>query len=382
MKKGETISVLNVHWGYSIGGVGKYAAIIEDVKDIVPVSMNTVCINCLSWHCDNETLKKLSARLITIKSRFDISWLWRLPKEIDRIRPDVIMTHGFNGHFITLVTRMFCKTSATYVCSYHGLYHAPSKLRKLVQPVFNGFTEFYIKYIANKVISVSDYSKRYLIERGVNPDKITVIHNGIDDAYDVPNEIRDKLRQEWGVAENEVLLGIASRLDPVKGISYLFDAFSKLCPDNDNLKLVIVGTGTLERVLAEKARALKLSDRIIFTGFRNDIDACLAAFDIFVLPSLAEYHSIALLEAMRAGKVIISTDVGGNTESVRDSQEALIVKPKNSQQIIDAVNRLLGDKGLCERLSSTANNRFKSHFTVDKMVEDTANWLLTSTDKL
>ena len=368
--------VLSIHWGFTIGGGGKYAATINAVSRCAPIDMETICILCPAWHCDRETLAKLSPKKIVIRSRSDVSWIWRVSREIDRINPDLIMTHGFNGHFVVMATALLRRKRIRMICSYHGLYHAPSSGRRVFEKFFNAMTEYFIRRRALGVVSVTEYSKKYLVRKGVNPHKITVIHNGIDSSSVVSEKTGHELRREWGVQDDEILLGVASRLDPVKGISHLVDAFAMLLTRANTLKLVIVGTGTLDKSLKEKVHKLGLSSRIVFAGFRSDVDGCLSAFDIFILPSLAEYHSIALLEAMRARKPIIATDVGGNTESVRHEREALIVPPADALLLAEAIERLSNDEVLRTRLADSANRRFLQHFTTGTMIRRTADWIL------
>ncbi len=143
-------------------------------------------------------------------------------------------------------------------------------------------TEFFIRRRVVSVVSVAEYCKEYLVQRRVTPDKIEVIHNGIDGSFVPPKKARWQLRDEWGIKDDEILLGVASRLDTVKGISYLIDAFAREGKRMDNLKLVIAGTGMLDNTLKRRVDEIGLSRRIVFAGFRSDVNDCLSAFDIFV----------------------------------------------------------------------------------------------------
>jgi glycosyltransferase involved in cell wall biosynthesis len=312
--------------------------------------------------------------VVIVKSRFDILWPWRLLQEVRRINPDIIMTHGFNAHFAAMIISLLSRKSYTYACSYHGGYHAPSRLKRLVGPCYNAFTEYYIRNRARCVVTVAEYCKRHLVAHGVEPDKITVIHNGIESESKAAEDSRERIRREWHVRQGEILIGVASRLDPVKGLKYLLTAFATLATELEKLRLVLVGTGTQDEQLKNEVESLGLTERVIFTGFRSDVSDCLAAFDIFVLPSIAEYHSIALLEAMRAGKSIIATDVGGNTESVRDMQEALVVPAEDSRALAAAINTLAGDEELRLRLARAARQRFEENFTIEQMLQCIAVW--------
>jgi glycosyltransferase involved in cell wall biosynthesis len=356
-----------------MGGVGKYAQLIDKVPLYAPVQITSLCILGKHWWHDEEGLNDISARKIYIESRLDFSWIARVAIEIDALSPDLIMTHGFNGHCVALVTRFLTQKKSRLICSYHGSYHATTPGRKIFEMVFNAFTEAYIRHVAQACVSVAAFSKKHLVEKGVSPSKVEVIYNGIID--DQPSvTVGKRLRRDWGIGDHEIVIGAASRIDPVKGLQYLIAAFSELCKYRSNLKLVIVGSGIMEQRLNAMINGCGLSDKVIFTGFRADVPACLHIMDIFVLPSLAEYHSIALLEAMRAGKVIVATDVGGNTESVRHLQECLIVPAADAVALAGAIGRIIDDRSLANRLGKSARERFRKHFTDETMVRHTAQW--------
>jgi len=368
------MKVLSIHWGFSIGGVGKYASLIDNIVDTENVDILNIVILNKSRQIDVKTLDLLKNKSIIYRNGiFDLSWVKSIKEAILKYNPKAIMSHGFNGHFVAYIIKILVRPECQYVASYHGSYHATTKARKIAGWFYNKFAEHYLKRCASSIISVADYCKVYLQRKGVESEKIRVIHNGIDDIVN-DDLSRAKLRNEWSVKDNDLLIGVASRIDPVKGIEYLLDAYERIADEFSYVKLAIIGTGTLENEFKKRISNKGLANRVIFTGFRSDIPACLNAMDIFALPSLAEYHSIALLEAMRAGKAIISTDVGGNTESVRDEKDGLIVQSADSNQLYDALVRYITDESLRTLHGESARNRFVSNFTVDKMASDTRDW--------
>ncbi|HBH48052.1 MAG TPA: hypothetical protein DDX98_05400 [Bacteroidales bacterium] len=369
------IKVLSIHWGFSVGGIVKYAQLIDNVFHQAPIKIFSIVILGDNWDYDKNTLEKISAKTVYIKNRYDFSWISKSVLEIDSLRPQIIMTHGFNGHFVAAITRMRTKTKPRYICSYHGSYYAFTPIRKVFQRLINNFTEAYIRYCAYSCVAVSKFTKQSLLRKGVVSSKIEVIYNGIRDE-ESPIKFRRKFRKDWGVQDSEILLGVTSRLDPFKGIEYLIDAFYVLCKKITNCKLVIIGSGTIEKKLKEKVIKCGLNQKVIFTGFRSEVPKCLLAIDIFILPSLAENHSIGLIEAMRAGKAIIATNVGGNTESVCHLKEGLIIPAANSKSLIDAIEKLVEHRSLAETLGKSAREKFKKTFTEEIMVRKTAQWLV------
>ena len=126
------MKLLSIHWGYSIGGVGKYASIIDHVGDFEDIKMKTICIVSRSRQVDIQTLESLGDKTIVWReSALDMSWYRELKKVIQSWQPDCMMSHGFNGHFIALIAKLFINRSQKIICSYHGLYHATTPLRYL-----------------------------------------------------------------------------------------------------------------------------------------------------------------------------------------------------------------------------------------------------------
>lgn len=372
------MKLLSIHWGYSIGGVGKYCSIIDHVGEYENVQMKSICIVSRKRQVDVETMNSLNDRVIVWReSTFDFRWFSELKKLLNEWQPDGLMSHGFNGHFIASLTKLLIDKNQKIICSYHGLYHATTPFRYLPGYIYNRFTEFYIRRLVDSVVVVAGHCKTYLLTKNIPEHKINVIHNGIGD-YSTDLIVRNKYRDIFKVKNNEILLGVASRIDPVKGLDYLITAFSEVVNKHNHVKLIIIGTGTIEQQLQKKCEELEISEKVIFTGFRDDIPDCMSAIDIFVLPSLAEYHSIGLLEAMRAEKVIVSTDVGGNTESVRNDIEGLVVPSKSSEALKDAINELIENNDKAIKLASSARKRFLNCFTEEVMIRKTASWIVKS----
>lgn len=219
----RTIKILSLHWGFSIGGIGQYTSLIDNVIDYGTVEIRNICIVSPSRHIDDVTLSKLrNKQIITRKDRYGFSWIRETTKCISEFQPDFILSHGFNGHFIAMILGH----GIPKICSYHGEYHATTAIRNFVGFFYNKFTEFYIANISKSTVCVAHYCKEHLMQKGVPEKKLRVIHNGIP--LNVHIEMNAPLRTEWGIADNEILLGVVSRLDPVKGLPYLISAFTKL----------------------------------------------------------------------------------------------------------------------------------------------------------
>jgi len=368
------MKVLSIHWGFSHGGVATYAANVQCLRDRIPLKLNSLCILPVGRDVDQGLLDSLDAIVLRVKSIVRLSWVFRVRAIVAEEKPDCVMSHGFNGHLVSLVATAGMQQRVRRLASYHGSYHPNTRVRRLIAPVYNGFTNWFLRNKADAIVSVAQYCVDILIECGVPARKFTVVHNGIRDLKPDQNK-RAAIRNEWGYAPDHVVIGIASRLETIKGLDYLIEAFARISSAHEKLRLVLIGDGSQLDYLQKLAVSRTVGSRLKFAGMRSDVADCLSAIDIFALPSLSEAHSIGLLEAMRAGKAIVATDVGGNAESVRDDQEALIVKSADIDGLSEALGRLADDAGLRASLGEAAYERFCAEFTVEAMLNKTARWM-------
>lgn len=132
----------------------------------------------------------------------------------------------------------------------------------------------------------------------------------------------------------------------------------------------MIGEGPELDSIKSYCKFKKIEDCISFIGYQDNIPSWLLTADIFVIPSLYENHSIAILEAMRARKAIIATKVGGNGESIRNMKEGLLVPPANSEALANALMTLITNKKLRNELAQNARKRFVTEFTEEVMIRN------------
>ncbi len=189
-------------------------------------------------------------------------------------------------------------------------------------------------------------------------NKVVVIRNGIPlDRF--PSPVDADLRARLtGPKDRPVVLTVA-RLDEQKGHEVLIEAAARL----PEACFVLAGEGPRRPQLEKQTNELGLGDRVVFLGWRSDVPQLLAACDAFVLPSLYEGTSLALLEAMAAGKAIVGSAVGGTDEVVVDGESGLLVPPGDAAALAAALQQVLAEAQLRERLGDAARSRAESHFS-------------------
>lgn len=190
------------------------------------------------------------------------------------------------------------------------------------------------------------------------PEKIEIVHNAVrSERFRVAPD--PELRQQLaGDVDRPIVLTVA-RLDVQKGLDVLLKAAARV----PEARFVVAGDGPQRGSLESQADELGLGDRLVFLDQRSDIPQLLAASDLFVLPSLYEGTSLAVLEAMAAGKALVSSAIGGTDELVVDGESALLVPRGDPGALAAAIRRLLADSVLRARLGAAARERAETVFS-------------------
>ncbi len=178
---------------------------------------------------------------------------------------------------------------------------------------------------------------------------------------------RTEVRRELGLAAAARVVGLVARLDHWgKGHREFFSALAAL-PERYPVEALIIGGGRREAEMRRLATELGLAGRVHFLGQRDDVPDLLSALDLFVLPSHSEGVSLALLEAMAAGLPVIASRVGGLPEVVTDGENGLLIPPQDPQALATALERLLADPDLAQKLGANARRHVEENYSLERL---------------
>jgi glycosyltransferase involved in cell wall biosynthesis len=225
---------------------------------------------------------------------------------------------------------------------------------------------------AQHVITISDAVKRFIVGSGLGLDTrmLSTIYYGIDAAKfeEVQDSDARLLRDEWNIPDDALVIGFVGRLVEQKDIGTLLRGTARLAAEYSKVRLVIVGTGPTEAAMRQLADELRISDRIVWAGFRDDIRRVMSSFDIFALTSIYEGFGLVLLEAMASRRAVVATRVGAVPEVVGTT--GLLISPRSSDELAAAF-RQLTDHSLRERLGEAGRKRVLDEFTLERMWKKT-----------
>lgn len=211
------------------------------------------------------------------------------------------------------------------------------------------------------------YDRAKRIHNNIN---IQLIPLGADPDIFKPINNREEIRERYGWSSDEIIITTLGRMVYKKGFSHLIDIVPELISKENRIKVVIGGSGPLERELKEKAHLMGINDSIFFPGRIpwNEDPKFLAASDIFILPSQRDKAGnldglpTVLLEAMACGLPCVASDIGGVSLVIEDGKNGFLVQPSDKAALIDRLLRLVEDDDLRREMGAVARENVVEKF--------------------
>lgn len=283
---------------------------------------------------------------------------------IEQLEPDVVHTHLDTADMLGAVAAMFHRVPS--IATVH-LIPRPvraqvghSRIRDIVRrraatTVRNRCT--------CRVLCVSEAARvAYLEVAHDRPSHVTTVHNGVQRSV-TPEEGRE-VREQLGIDREEIVVSMISVLRHGKGHACATAAFRGLLERWPQLRLMVVGDGPLRAEVEALLRPL--GNRAIFTGYRTDVMALLAATDVLIHPTEADAFPTVLLEAAAAGVPVIASSVGGIGEIVENGKTGLLLDdPYDASKLARLLDSLIGQADLRSALGAAAHGRYRSEFSAE-----------------
>lgn len=303
---------------------------------------------------------------LNIKSKVSFaSAIWRLARILRREKVDILQTHLYEASFVGFLAAKLAGTPLKILTRHHlDQNHQIGNKLSLALDRWEART-------ADEIIGLSNAVKEFMISaEEAEADKITVIHQGFDfDMFAATDDDGNRVRQEFGLTDKDFVVATIGNFTSTKGHRFIISAAARLQREIPNLKLMFIGDGGDKGAVEAQIAEANLQSRVIFTGFRRDVGACIKSANVVVHPSLSEAFCQVLVETMSVGTPLISTDVGGAKEVITHGETGILIRPGDVDAIVDAMLRLYQNADLTKKMTLAGQQSVRATFTVEKMID-------------
>jgi L-malate glycosyltransferase len=364
------IKILKFLTMFAIGGTERQFVYLAKGLDKSRFDIRVGCLSKKGEFLRDIESMNLPVAEYPIKSLYSPRMLqrqWLFARDLRRQDIRLVHAYGFYPNVFSVPAARFAGCITIASVRDTGVFTSQVKLKTLSQRA--------ACLLADRVVANSSAVRDWVVSLGVDENHINVIPNGIALNGRLTRSRNFRLRREFGIDPDVPVVAVISRLNPGKGIEYFLKAAVIVREQFPEAFFLIVGGSYFDPLykpsLERMAKELKIADRVLFTGERNDVQHLLQEVNISVLPSLSEGLSNSLLESMGAGLPVIATNVGGNPEIVQDGKTGFLVPARDEKALSDAMVRMLKSPELAEKFGQAGYERVGSHFSLDATVRKT-----------
>ena len=364
---------------YVIGQLGKGGAekqLYEIVKGINKNNFEPVIISLSRGGYWSKEIKKLNIHVIELrrKKHIELTRLFKLIKLVRKIKPAIVHTYLFSANSYGRIAAILDRVPII-IASERNLPKL-SRDKNIYQiSIDKLLMSFSDGVICNSYKCSEILVRKYLFDE----NKVFTVSNGI-------NSKEYLKKANWGTQKKlaQKVIGTVGRLTPQKNHKLLLDV-AKIILDHygkRDIKFMIVGDGVLRNKLEQYSKNLGIQNSVVFTGERNDVSYLLYNMDIFIMTSLYEGMSNALMEAMLAGLPIVTTNVGGNSELIIEGETGVLCPLNDAKAFADKIIYFIDNETQAKQIGDNAKQRIIKEFGIEKMIKRIENIYTKLLEKL
>ncbi len=303
-----------------------------------------------------------------IDPRFDLRAMGSLRRMIREFRPDVVHTHSAKGGLLG----RYAASAEQVPAVIHTVHGAPfHPYQSAAARRFFQSCERWAAKRCHHLISVADAMTQLMVDAGIAPrEKFTTIHSGMDvEPFLAANQHRDAVRLQFGIRDDEVVIGKVARLFHLKGHDDLVSAAAELVRRSPQVRFLLVGDGILRETLTKRIESLGIQSHFVFAGLVDpcEVPRMIGAMDVLVHTSYREGLARALPQALIAGKPVVSYDCDGAREVVLDDETGYLVQPSDTKGLTVALGRLIESEEMRQRMGRAGQSKFTDTFRHETM---------------
>lgn len=296
---------------------------------------------------------------------FDASSIPSLCRIIKKTKPHIIHTHSSLSGRIAAVLCGIKRSQIIY--TKHCVFDLPKiykynicrKIYKVIDNIFSG-----------NIIAVAESAKEELVGRGIEPQKITVIINGSIPLKKYSKEEIKRTKDSLNISDRDFVVGMVARLEEYKGHKTLIKSAKLSMDAKDCIKFIVLGDGSRREELLDLCKKLDIDNRIIFTGFVDNVEKYMNIFDLNINCSTGtETSCLAISEGLSIGVPIIASDFGGNPNMVIDGVTGYIFPQNDYYELYKIIRSLKDSPQITEKMRNNAQKDFENRFSAKSMAK-------------
>lgn len=306
---------------------------------------------------------------LTVERQWDFkdARAWR--ELLDREKFDVVHVHWSTDYVVAPFLARRAQVPVV-VMSRHSPYPLKSALGRYL----------YDRVLFDRIIALSESVRTTLLGQGLRSEQVTTIHHGTDtDAFRQTTKSPSDVRAEWNIPAEAFVVGMVGRIAEEKGWRTFLQAFAKtlkapIPQDKTPLYAVLIGDGPEGDQARTLVHELGIAERVVFAGFRSDVNNAINALDVHVLASTwAEPCAAVIQQAMALSKPVVGTSIGGTPEMVAHEETGLLVPPGDADRMALAFLELYTHPELRTRFGAAGSERVDRLFTLRGMTDKNEN---------
>jgi glycosyltransferase involved in cell wall biosynthesis len=355
------VTVCQVLHGLQVGGAEMLAArLARQLRDRFRFVF--VCLDHLGTLGEELRQEGFPVEVLGRRPGLDWQCALRLARFLRQQRAGLVQAHQYTPFFYASLARLLYGRPGV-LFTEHGRHQPdyPRPKRMLANRL--------LLRRRDRVVGVGEAVRQALIaNEGIPPRRVDVIYNGIDlQGFAGGRQERPVVRQELGIAENDLAILQVARLDYLKDHATAIRTLQRVVRERKDAHLVLVGEGPEQATIQKLVRERNLEAHVRFLGLRNDIPRLLAAADVFLLTSISEGIPLTLIEAMAANLPVVSTQVGGVGEIVQEGKTGLLAPAGDDAQLATLIVNLAKNPAQRHALGQAGNQRASAVFSESQM---------------
>jgi L-malate glycosyltransferase len=361
----SAVHVLQVVHGMGIGGTERVVMDLARHFNSPGFRTSVCCLDELGDFGRQLRGDGVTVEVLGRRPGVDLGLVRRLQRLCRDLDVHLVHAHQYTPYFYA-ATACLLRPSLKVIFTEHGRHH-PDRLRPR-RAVYNQL----LRTVTPRYTAVSEFTRESLVAFEKMPrSRIRVIYNGVNTGPAAASMEPLKARRHLGLDVNAGVILSVGRMDRVKDFATLLRAMPRVIREVPGALLLVAGDGDNGYMaeLRALAAALGVEARVRFLGGRLDVPDLFAACDVFALTSITEATSMTVLEAMRAGRAVVATDVGGNSELVTHGETGLLVPVGHSGAAADALILLLRSPAQARRMGAAGRRRMADRFDAARAFE-------------